>query len=52
MKNGHSDKSVIVSGEIKLGDIWKCIVTPNDGVQDDASTESNIIQIVTYPGGV
>ncbi len=52
MKDGHSDKRVIVSGEIKLGDIWKCVVTPNDGTQDDASIESNIIQIVTYPGGV
>ncbi|MCX6667763.1 MAG: type IV pilin [Euryarchaeota archaeon] len=52
MRDGHSDRSVIVSGEIKLGDIWKCIVTPNDGTQDDTSIESNIIQIVTYPGGV
>jgi len=50
-KDGHSDKSVIVSGETYLGDIWKCVVTPNDGIQDDISKESNIVQIVTYPGG-
>jgi hypothetical protein len=52
MKDGHSDKRVIVSGETIIGDIWKCVVTPNDGTQDDISKESNIIQIVTYPGGV
>jgi len=50
-KDGHSDKSVIASGETYLGDIWKCVVTPNDGIQDDISKESNIVQIVTYPGG-
>jgi hypothetical protein len=53
MKDGRSDKSVIVSEEITPVpvDIWKCFVTPNDGIQDDISKESNIIQIVPYLGG-
>ena len=50
-KDGHSDKSVIVSGETYLGDIWKCVVTPNDGTKDDAPVESNSLQIVGYNGG-
>ena len=51
MKDGHSDKSVIVSEETTLGDIWKCVVTPNDSTQDDTCKESNSIQIDTYAGG-
>jgi hypothetical protein len=50
-KDGHSDKSVIVSGETYLGDIWKCVVTPNDGTKDDAPVESNSLQILSYSGG-
>jgi hypothetical protein len=33
-KDGSSDVSVIVSEETRLGDIWFCYVTPNDGFQD------------------
>jgi len=51
MKDGHSDKSVIVSEETALGNIWKCVVTPNDGIQDDISEESNSIEIIPYSGG-
>jgi len=48
---GLTDKSVIVSGETRLNDIWGCIVTPNDGIIDDEPVESNILQIVSYGGG-
>ena len=41
----------MVSEETSLGDIWQCIVTPNDGVQDDIPVYSNILRIVNYPGG-
>ena len=48
---GFSDKRVIVSDETVLGEIWKCIVTPNNGIQDDVAVESNTLQIVGYSGG-
>ena len=50
-KDGFSDKSVIVSDETTLGDIWQCIVTPSDGSQDDTAVESNLLQIISYSGG-
>jgi len=50
-KDGLSDKSVIVSDETLSGENWKCIVTPNDGTQDDTPMESNSLQIVEYAGG-
>lgn len=50
-KDGYSDKSVIVSEETVLGDIWKCTVTPNDITGDDTPVESNTLQIVGYSGG-
>lgn len=50
-KDGYSDKSVIISEEISLGDIWRCIVTPNDTNIDDEAVESNTLQIVGYSGG-
>jgi hypothetical protein len=50
-KDGDSDRRVIVSEETAIGDVWKCIVTPNDGVQDGTAVESNILQIVNYAGG-
>lgn len=50
-KDGYSDKSVIVSDETLVGNIWSCIVTPNDGTQDDDFVESNSLQIVGYGGG-
>jgi hypothetical protein len=50
-KSGDSTRHVIVAEETHLDEIWKCFVTPNDGMQDDATTESNIIYIVNYGGG-
>ncbi|RLF50364.1 MAG: hypothetical protein DRN24_06650, partial [Thermoplasmata archaeon] len=50
-KDGLSDKSVIVSDETISGETWNCIVTPNDGTQDDIPVESNSLQIVEYTGG-
>ena len=50
-KDGFSDKSVIVSEETLLGDIWRCMVTPNDSVQDDDAVMSNSLEIVSYGGG-
>ena len=50
-KDGNSTKSVIVSEEICLGESWKCLVTPNDGMQDDVIAESNILNVINYGGG-
>ncbi|MGF3584639.1 MAG: LamG-like jellyroll fold domain-containing protein [Thermoplasmatota archaeon] len=50
-KYGRTDKSVIVSEETYINDIWRCIVTPNDGINDDTPVESNILQIISYGGG-
>jgi hypothetical protein len=50
-KDGRSDKNVIVAEELVFGDIWKCLVTPNDSTQDDTICESNSIQIIMYGGG-
>jgi len=45
-KDGLSNNSTIVRGEIEVGDIWKCQVTPNDFYQDGAAKFSNAITIV------
>ena len=50
-KSGLSDKEVIVSAETNEGEIWQCIVTPNDGTRDDIPVTSNLLQIINYPGG-
>jgi len=50
-KDGDSSKSIIVSEETSLWESWKCVITPNDGQQDDLSIESNILTIISYPGG-
>lgn len=50
-RNGFTDKSVIVSDETLLGQIWRCTVTPNDSIQDDKAVESNQLQIIGYKGG-
>jgi len=47
-KDGDSDKRVVVSEETCLGDIWQCMVTPNDSTQDDIVIGSNILEIRTY----
>ena len=51
MKGGYSDKSVIVSEETNVGEVWQCVVTPNDGTQDGVEVESNTLKIVNYDGG-
>ncbi|MEF8847626.1 MAG: LamG-like jellyroll fold domain-containing protein [Candidatus Thermoplasmatota archaeon] len=48
---GNSNKRTIVSEETKLGDIWRCYVTPNDSTQDGEIVSSNPLQIINYPGG-
>jgi len=50
-KDGPTDQTVMVSDETNIGDIWQCIVTPNDGTQDDDPVESNTLQIINYLGG-
>jgi len=50
-KDGNSDLMVIVSDETNVGEVWQCVVTPNDGIGDDESVESNEIIIVDYEGG-
>ena len=50
-KDGLSNKSIIVSDETNTGENWQCIVTPNDGIMDYQPVSSNIISIVSYPGG-
>lgn len=50
-KDGEYDRRVLLSSETNVGDIWQCIVTPNDSIQDGTTVESNTIQIVNYPGG-
>jgi len=50
-KNGEYKQRVIVSDEINLGDIWQCIIIPNDSSQDLTAVASNEIEIVNYGGG-
>jgi len=50
-KDGDSSRSVIVSEETAVEDCWKCIVTPNNGIQDDVSTESDVLYVISYDGG-
>lgn len=50
-KDGDWSRRVLVSEETSVGDYWQCVVTPNDGVQDDPSVGSNTLQIVNYGGG-
>lgn len=50
-KDGNSSRSVLISEEIRVDETWKCFVTPNNGVQDDVTTESNPLMIINYGGG-
>jgi len=50
MSYDFSDVSVIVSNEIKLNDVWSCIMTPNDSSKDGDSVESNSLEIGLYYG--
>ena len=47
----NATRSVLISESLQLGATWTCIVTPNDGVQDDVPYRSNNITIMPYPGG-
>ncbi|MEM2514585.1 MAG: LamG-like jellyroll fold domain-containing protein [Candidatus Bathyarchaeia archaeon] len=44
-KDGLSGRSTIISTEIRKGDTWKCVVTPNDKYQDGSVKETNSIAI-------
>jgi len=50
-KDGDSSRSVIVSEETSVGELWKCIVTPNNGIMNDVSTESDVLLVISYDGG-
>ena len=47
-----SNRSVISSEETSVGELWKCIVTPNNGIMNDVSTESDVLLVISYGGGV
>ena len=51
LKDGFSDRSVIVSEETCIGDIWKCNVIPNDINEKYEEASSEPIQIISYSGG-
>ena len=50
-KDGDSSRSVIVSEETSVGELWKCIVTPNNGIMNDVFTESDVLLVISYDGG-
>ena len=50
-KNGSSDHRTLVASEITLGDSWSCSITPNDSNKDADVIDSEVITIVSYPGG-
>ena len=50
-KDGKSDRRVFTSEETSLGDLWQCILTPNDGIQDGTVVKSNKLRIRNYSGG-
>jgi len=50
-KDGDYSRRLIVAEQTNVGEYWQAIVTPNDGVVDDASVASNILKIVNYAGG-
>lgn len=49
-KDGVSDMNVIVSEETIIGDLWYCILTPNDQTKDACSVSSNYVEINLYGG--
>ncbi len=48
---GDTDKSVMVSDETELEDIWECIVIPSNYEQDYDPINSNELEIINYGGG-
>ncbi|MBS3137107.1 hypothetical protein J4232_01615 [Candidatus Woesearchaeota archaeon] len=43
--NYNNKTDIIVSNELKIGDIWSAVVTTNDGISDGNSKESNNLTI-------
>lgn len=50
-KDGDTSRSVIVSEETLVGEIWRCTVTPNNTIEDASSVDSNSLEIINYGGG-
>jgi len=50
-RDGDTSRSVIVSDETDVGEIWSCKVTPNNSILDDIEFVSNQLVIVNYGGG-
>lgn len=48
---GDTDKSVLISDETALEDVWECIVIPLNSEQDFESINSNDLEIINYGGG-
>ena len=44
-KDGLSGKSTIPAADIAVGDVWRCQVTPNDGLADGTTRDSKNILI-------
>ena len=49
-QNGFSNKSVIVSDETNPGESWRCIITPNNSLDDDIAITTDPI-IIDNDGG-
>lgn len=50
-KYAEQNLSMIASQETQAGELWQCLIIPNDGIQEDTTWESNILQIINYGGG-
>jgi len=50
-KEGLSEHRTIVSEETQLGEMWSCTITPNNAQRDSDAIDSEILTIVSYPGG-
>jgi len=48
---GNSDRSVLISEGLGLGQTWICRVTPNNGIRDDLYSDSSPLLIRHYNGG-
>jgi len=48
-KDGFTNNSTIVAQETSLNDVWKCEVTPSDGIEEGTAKMSNTLTIVSAP---
>jgi hypothetical protein len=48
---GIIDFDILVAQETRVGERWKCIITPNNGFEDDVAIISNTLTITNYLGG-